>query len=183
MKIIFFAALLTTPVAASDLTVFGFTLGEPLTLPVCTSEYYHVKTCVARSKYSDDRIIKFSEKDCPEIAHCDIYPLELDHKLMGVEFATRGVENQAAVLDALQKKYGQPTAINNRVILTDWGVRMVAVYATWDLPDIKISFNSANLDREKDGFVRIDLPLAYEWREKRKKDAAEHPAPPKGKQL
>lgn len=177
--IIFLTA--TFAAKADDLTIFGFELGKPLTLPECPIEslisepghklYKTVVpvTCIQDAHPLDGygqpvREITFSLKDCPLIVkNWRAFPLEEEGNLIGFHFLTTGIASQDVVMQQLQKKYGKPTSIKKNAVQNGFGATFETINAQWQTGKVTVTFHGT-LDRLGTGEVFVDLPAAVKLR-------------------
>lgn len=168
---------------AQQVSIFGFELGKPLVLPECpfkmagsTKLYEDIvdATCVENAQRYPGykipiRVITFGRKERPLIVYWNLLPLERDGILVGVEFATRGLDTKQSVLDSLTEKFGEPSMIEREPVQNRMGAKFEAVYAKWRKPNLNVTYDSV-LNRIDRGAVFIDLPIATEMRESWKQE-------------
>lgn len=174
------ALLLSLAVAApaasfgQNVSVFGFTLGQPIELQDCPfktvggQKYYPpiaAKTCIEEAQplngYGQTvRRIAFAPAERPAIVKNFVaFPLELDGVLIGIHFLTPGAASQAEALDQLRQKFGEPTTLTKRMVQNAMGASFEAVSAGWVGPAVKVTFNGIT-NKLETGEVYIDLPAA-----------------------
>lgn len=166
-------ALVATTATAADLSVFGFTLGEPLRLPEChyrlsgSMKLYDTipaQTCAWEAMkvngYAEpQRRIIFSEREAPAIvANWQAIALERNGRLLGIEFYTGGAKAQDLVLAQLTAKYGPPASAAASAVQNMAGATFDNVDAVWHGP-VEVTF-WGTFRRLDSGRVTIDLPEA-----------------------
>lgn len=138
--------------------LFGLTLGAPLQLPQCDFQLLpKMPTCVAKARggSSEDREIHFAMSEAPDMVRAGVaYPFERDGRMLGIFFETDGVNNQHAVLDALEKKFGKPTSVVRRDVGNLAGARFGALGARWKRSEFTVVFRTGE-DRVDRGTVEI----------------------------
>lgn len=168
------SALVATSAYSADLTVFGFELGKPLTLPECpfkmvgTAKLYDLtpaQTCtqapIKINTYGQPvRRIIFSKAEAPDIVkNWQMIALEADGNLVGIEFFTIGAASQELVYQTLTQQYGSPTRKNVSTVGNGFGASAQAISASWVTKQIDVTFDGM-LDRLDRGRVLIDTPEA-----------------------
>ena len=170
------AALVAVHAAAADLTVFGFELGKPLTLPECpyttlpgdNFKLYEVvppRTCYQEPRAVNGygipvREIDFGKTSAPPyVLYWRMFAVEQGGDLIGVRFSTPGISAQDVVLGELRRKYGAPTSISSEPLQNAFGATFDSVSALWRGGAVDVTFEGTfgRLDR---GEVTIDLPAA-----------------------
>lgn len=164
--------LFALPVGAADLSVLGFTLGQPLNLPECpyrmsgTMKIYGevpAQTCVREAAplkgyASPQRMILFGTSEAPPIVkNWRAVAFELDGRLVGLWFATPGATAQETVLAQLTAKYGPPTWKRSDPVQNLMGAAFNSVSAQWRGHAVDVSFDGTT-GRLDTGQVTVDLP-------------------------
>jgi hypothetical protein len=165
-------AVLALPAAATDVSVFGFALGSPLTLARCPAEPatrispFPQRTCLRTGAARADALpqetaaIALSEADTPGWLRNGILVAFIDHgTLAGLRFATRGAQAQDAALAALTEKYGAPATSGVEVVQTLGGATFQSHVVTWTAGQVSVTFYGT-FGRVDIGQVTIDLPPA-----------------------
>lgn len=169
---------------AVDMTVFGFTLGEKLSVAECERKsfgYGYSKTvCFERfSKYvngvdvyptepitNENITIKFPYSDSPQMVKgSGVSAIVLDGKLEGVSFATSGVTDADDVIASLKEKYGKPLNFIPRKVQNRMGASFDTFIAGWTFDNLDVSFYSVMLNLDE-GKVIIDTKKGGAWRKK-----------------
>src|SRR5687767_4273408 len=153
-----------SPTKAVDMTVFGFSFGQPFTLPECERTSYGYKidirnVCFERLSDSKSKNrknqalepmvnetvkVRFPVLDGPQIVKGDGFlALILNGKLEGIGFNTLGVRNADSVLQTLKQKFGAPATVVSKKVRNVMGASFDAFHATWALSDLYITFDSA----------------------------------------
>lgn len=183
-------ALASALPAAQAESVFGFVLGEKLTLPDCPyrvtaggtrlEEMNPPVVCVAPAHALNGydipvREIRFPLQETPPIVkNSVVFPLEIDGRLIGLHFITAGLSTQDLVLQQLTDKFGAPARVERAQVQNLAGGTFGAVQATWQRADLQVRFDSTALKLTA-GEVFIDTPAAVqlraEWQSKRNSKA------------
>jgi len=188
IKLAFFSfgllLIVASNIFAVDMTVFGFTLGEKLSITECERKslgYENSKSmCFERfSKYvngvetypteppnNENLLIKFPYGDSPQIVSGNVISgIILDGKLEGISFSTSGISDADYVLAKLQEKYGKPSTYIPRKIENAMGASFDSFIAGWKLENLDISFFGVKTKLDE-GQVFIDTNKGGAWRKK-----------------
>lgn len=147
---------------AADMSVFGFTLGEPVSLSKCPLPNYGENTCVwIREAFppNEERIfITFALMEKPGIsAESTIIGTLVNGNLEAVSFDTGGIDAAERVLVDLTKKYGKPSELRRPIMQNRMGARFRSVNAVWRLAQLQVIFYGAMNDIDS-GKVYIQTP-------------------------
>jgi hypothetical protein len=166
--------LLSNWACALDSSVFGYQLDKPLNLPECAHradvpQVYdpdRLVTCWEDLSATGVHTLRFSWDDTPPwVNHPDFIPLiESEGKLMGIRFATYGVEDQDAVLAELKLKYGKPSSLRTSIAQNRFGATFKVLHASWKFPTLLVLFDGGVEGDLDTGSVTIDTPLAARLR-------------------
>jgi hypothetical protein len=198
-KILISVMLYATVVVAaaqdvSQKSVFGFTIGKPVSLPECSRQvigksvfYYGFTnfTCFGSSNpkiepssiSSDIYSIYFPVQDKPNlVSGTSIVMVILDGVLEGISFNTAGISTQDVTLTALKGKFGVPTEIKPLKVQNKLGASFDTFFASWALPGLIVQFSPTTgvLDS---GLVEVQTPKAKEYVETRRRAALKDPRP------
>jgi len=177
-----------TPKPASDMTVFGLTLGEPLSIPECpksgdTSYKSSATVCYRLNAFDGDKLddvnryIIFPFNDSPSISKFNVVPaLVLDGKLEGIGFNTNGTQNDEAVLEKLKEKYGEPTTIKRGTVQNRLGATFNKFTAIWLFSNLYVGFQSVTTKIDS-GLVNIDTTKGFNYREAKLKELTKDKRP------
>lgn len=178
------AVAVLTPFARAqmDHSVYGLELGKPLSLRECSLKKLYGKTygysyqdasvCfqhqpakfgevwLARNSVSTPAVneavkIMFPIGQQPQITVGDLIGLVVDGKLQGVTMKTGGVRTWDIVLDALTKKYGDPSTRHDLHEGNLAGAQIPVVLATWSTPELTVEFISALPSDVTEGSVKV----------------------------
>lgn len=180
MKKLIFAVftIICTSAFSTDLTVFGLTLGAPLTLPECTQrmigttavyETYQSVTCAQKphpmNTYGQPvRVIDFPKATKPLIlSNFYLIALESGGNLVGVRFATNGISDQEFDLTVLTNKYGKPTSIVRNKVQNKMGAVFESIEASWNFSDLTVTLKGSNGELNF-GEITVDTPIASKLR-------------------
>lgn len=166
-------------VCAADLTVFGFVLGKPLSLPECqfkmvgTAKLYEPippQTCAQDPIKIDTygqpvRRIIFAQAEAPDIVkNWQMIALEAGGNLVGLEFFTAGAVSQDLVFQTLARQYGKPTRKTTSAVGNNYGASAQAISAAWASRQLNVTFDGIQ-DRLDRGRVVINTPEAAALRQ------------------
>lgn len=172
-------------------TVFGLSLGKPLSIPVCARKLRPDGT-PSQFVYQDDPAETCSEPDIqlsdapwrrgnvdfpvkrmPLILHINSgYTLIVDGKLEGLEFSTLGYANTNGIIDELTAKFGRPTAVR-RITASPSGVPVPATHAEWRLLNLHVSYRSIDYSVEY-GLLQIETSKMQALRLAHQRDQERH---------
>jgi hypothetical protein len=167
-----------------DMTVFGIALGQDFTIQECPKrkigrlymyspssgavcfERLFDKVSETGPVVNDSVSIRFPAGETPELmTGLGMIGAVIDGKLEGIGFNTFGIRTQDSDIETLKKKYGDPTTLAPTKVTTRIGASFDAITATWDLPDLYVSFKSAASSIDS-GLVNIDTRKGKEHRDR-----------------
>lgn len=179
----FLAAAAPAQTNTADMTVFGFRLGEKLSLPECA----HLKKstlylgndsspCFERLLLPSDKAkwsapvadetvqIRFPFGRQPSlISGLEIVGQVIAGNLEGLGFNTSGLSAQDRTLAALKDKYGEPAKLLTETKVNALGARFDSMVATWGFENLTVVFQGTT-DRIDSGLVNIDTGKASDFR-------------------
>jgi hypothetical protein len=174
--IVAIAVLFSVAANAQDLTVFGFELGKPLSLPECPA----TRTPVGATKFYEEipaytcfqeprkfngygipaRMVVFGKSEAPPfVRYWRFVALEHGGVLIGVRFGTNGASSQDLVISQLTAKYGKPSSTSTRVVQNLMGAQFNAIIAVWSGGSVDVTYDGVTGEIDR-GQVTIDLPQA-----------------------
>ncbi|MDD2310262.1 MAG: hypothetical protein PHH91_11840 [Desulfuromonadaceae bacterium] len=136
-------------VFAVDTTVFGFKIGEPLTLPECNHTYGSLGQVFYNSSNNDacwQRVdntlvgVYYPIGNNPDISSGTVYLYIIENKIEKIGFKTGGASAQVYILSILKKKYGEPTSIDFVKKSNAYGATLESIEASWEFPELKVVF-------------------------------------------
>jgi hypothetical protein len=154
--------------ADNQLTVAGFTLGQPLPAAQCKSypptadSDYTAGRCWGTERATNDEHIKlvFFNGAPPPIGFAMRAYTDANGMLDGLSFETRGVSDEEDVLRALRAKYGKPNVLQTKQFMTGFGARAKGYHAEWSSGQVYVEFDGIN-DRLDRGWVKIDTAAEH----------------------
>lgn len=165
----------STSAAATDMSVFGLSLGQKLSIPECEKTKYGYSLVIKQACYQSlsaqkapvvtgTILIKIPIKEIPGVIKGDTVSGQVvDGNLEAVGFNTRGISDQESALDTLQKKYGKPSAYEPRAVQNQMGATYNVFTAGWEFSELVITFQSVT-DTINSGMVNIDTRKGLEYR-------------------
>ena len=169
--------------AADDLSIGGVTLGQPLAIaecrsspPIAPADYVNGE-CASTEPDLDDPSIKlvwFEGRPPPIGFAMRVY---ISNGLVdSVSFETLGARDEADVLAALRKKYGQPQTLVRSVVQNAFGVRAVKYHAEWLSRRVFAEFDGI-ADRIDRGWVKVE-PATNHFQQLEERKKFLHARPP-----
>jgi len=168
--------------AQLDRTVYGLELGKPLSIHECALTkvykkayvygYHDADVCfqhqptkfgdvwkvtepVSTPAFNEDVKIIFPLDRRPQITVGDPIGTVVDGKLEGIRMKTGGVRTWDIVLDALTKKYGEPSARRDLQESNLMGAKIPVIVAVWTSPELVVEFTSVRPDDVTVGSVEV----------------------------
>ena len=164
--------------ATTDMTIAGFTLGAPLTIPQCDDQPHSMSVPTNMPCYrNQSRYLRSSDLGTPGwkvvtimigfgprpaiLNGSQIEAFIRDDTLVAVKFSTNGSQSQSSDLQTLIEKYGKPTSRKVERFQNGFGAKFEGVVAVWRLRDLLVQFESIFPDLET-GLVAVALPEGIE---------------------
>jgi hypothetical protein len=164
----------------ANANVFGFHLGEKLSIPECAwhyagESYFYAQndlvSCFERSvkdpksPMTNERIsIRFSVDKQPQIVFgSGILAWIAEGKIESVCFDTRGLSDQNQILSALKEKYGRPSSTSEIKKQNTFGATFDSHFAVWKFANLTVIFQGTT-DRVDGGLVNIDTKKGADFR-------------------
>jgi hypothetical protein len=155
------AAVASTAHAAPEL--FGITIGQRLSLPVCSAQ-----TGDGDCYYNDDdhrptqmsygySIYATHLHTAPDFAKLVGVVTDGDGAVEGFYIYTKGYEVQTVAFQTLQTKFGAPATIRTNTLLNDGGDQYDAISAAWRPEGTIISFDGV-ADEPGQGHILVMSP-------------------------
>lgn len=181
------AATPPRPAQHGPWTVFGQTLGQPLTVPECKHKLMADGTPF--STYEDDPAVTCFE---PDIALSDApwrrgtldfplkqiplivdgyfgYTLVIDGELEGLEFDTLDYSHRDGIVAELARKFGRPTTVT-RTTAEPADIPVPAMVFEWNLSDLYVKYRDVDYSVEY-GSLRIETPTMHALRLRHERDS------------
>lgn len=163
--------LIASPAAATDLSVFGFTFGQPLGLSECakqdrgayqTYDANPTTPCAIPQRNFDSGdwrtvTVIFPDAERPALVAREMMAHVRSGNLEFVTFKTRGYDVSQRTLDALKKKYGPPKKLAPTSLQNLMGARIQSFSAFWEFPDLKVLYHAVEGSLDV-GVVHIGTP-------------------------
>jgi hypothetical protein len=160
-------------VPTSHMTVYGFTLEQPIAQPPCPSppELTNV-TCADLHRAIDMKdgweivTIYFPLGSVPMIVKNGSFSVEtIAGKVEAVLFLTPSVSVQKQAYGALINKYGKPSKHMDLTAQNALGMQVSDITATWNFPEFTVTFDGA--ESMDGGSVVVETPLYQRMRKVR----------------
>jgi hypothetical protein len=158
------ALLSTSAVCAADLSVYGFTLGEPISIPECERglDPKYVRDACARVFSATAGSILLATSDKPKYwKHVGMEYRLIDGNLALLTVTTTGSPSQRTVYRSLVEKYGKPTRSTVEEKSNAMGAKYESIIATWELPDVTVQFYGL-LGRVDTGLLMVGTPAGMD---------------------
>jgi len=167
----------------ADATVFGFRLGERLSIPEC-ARLTKKSIIYAENDNSPcfERILSPLEKLHPPLSANEtitiFFPIGQDPSMISgrtilgqlvegnlesIGFSTRGIENQDEILASLVAKYGDAGTLTEEEKQNAFGATFDSHLAIWSFSNLSVIFQGTT-DRVDAGAVNIDTPKGAAFR-------------------
>lgn len=170
-----YAADLDGKNAAVDMTIFGMTLGKPLSIPNCENdrETASVGLCFKEppKEMPSSFEVMLTRNKMPGWLQFDAndpdtyYPVidyVIDGVLEGATIKTSGIKSIDDVMSDLRGKYGKPTEIKRTKVKTTIGAEFESVSAKWILPSLYVSYDGT-ADSIDLGLITILTPKGLDF--------------------
>jgi hypothetical protein len=147
---------------SEPVTFRGIALAQPLSIPKC-NQSIHQPTCWVQTNPQNcpgKIVVRLSEQEgnaFPTQLAVNICIYVINGKVAEISQTTLGIEHQDQVLDALQAKFGKPTAITTSKVQNRMGARFDVIDAEWNLHDLEVEFTGATTDLNY-GEISITTP-------------------------
>lgn len=173
MRAIFFLAMLclSSQSWSVDMTVFGITLGESLSLPQCKDRSSVEEMCFEYEIFSKDLTIKFPPSECPDYigGGGNLSIRLLEGRVEAIWFETTGEYSADTVLKVLTEKYGMPSKMIDNPKRNAYGVVYNSYIALWKFPTLQVRYSSI-LDKVTSGQVVIETDKILREEDVKNKD-------------
>lgn len=164
----------------ADSTVFGFHLGEKVSIPECARHYAgenyfyahnDLVTCFERSA-NDPRSVMINEKISIRfpvdkqpaiVSGSAILAWISEGTLESVCFDTRGLSDQDQILSELKEKYGRPSSTTEIKKQNSFGATFLSHNVVWKFANLTVVFQGTT-DRIDSGLVNIDTKKGAAYR-------------------
>lgn len=146
--LLFSLCLLATAATAADpaKTMFGIELGARFTFPACargedalTKRYCHSTQIVKTPWGAEEYQVFYPRAEIVPYARGELVVDVINGVIEAVHVNTWGIEAQSNALDALRKKYGNPTR-SRAEKMKGLRSRFPVQYAEWDMKDYSVRF-------------------------------------------